>query len=843
MVYRAGQYKMKFFFLYCQYSNYLADKLKKLFLYFLLQILGTYSYCQSNLISGKLVDSLSSEPLAFASISVQSKSDSKLLKGDLSNEKGDFKIDLVKKERYLIKIEYVGYKTKIIEITPTDNEKLDLGAISLAPLSQLLESVTVTGQKQNVIATLEKQVFKTEQFEVAKGGTATDVLRNIPSITVNAEGEITMRGSKGFLILVNGKPTQVDAATLLAQIPANTIERIEMITAPSAKYDADGKAGIINIVTKTGTKDGLAVITNLQYGLPRINQYYNLTEPQRYGIDATLMLKKGKWDVSFSGNYLKNDIAGQRVGDVNTTINNVLTSFPSDGERSYKRDNYGFRGLISYKIDKNNELSGGFYSGHRTQYRRADIFYRNNLKTNLLTQKVIGKSQYFNPNLVLKEGQFNVFNLDYTHSFKKATLTLSGLYENALLSGFTKNHNLNINDVRDTLQYTLNTGNYPLDAVRLKADYEQTVGVGKLSFGYQYRLQNQSGSFVYQEKSGNFKPFTTNSAFTADIAVLNRIHGIYSQYAGKFKKLEFSGGLRYENSFREFTDNKGSEPNILKLSNLFPSLNLLYDLGKDFRVKLAYSRRVQRSTNNELNPYPEREHSETLEQGDPSIRPEFIGIYEAGITKDFKKGSMYWNLYSQQIQDIVNRVNSVYNDSILNRIYTNAGKARLLGSEIGLTVSLIKNLKVFVGGNIYNLKIKGDLFDNKVAVNSGGWVHSINTNINWQINKTLSSQFNLSYLSARVTAQGEDSEFFLPNLSLKKTFLENKLTATAQWQNIAFGNMKTNQQRITTRGRDFYTTTNYIQETNILMLNLSYSFNQNNRKAKLPSSEFGEREY
>jgi ferric enterobactin receptor len=252
---------------------------------------------------------------------------------------------------------------------------------------------------------------------------------------------------------------------------------------------------------------------------------------------------------------------------------------------------------------------------------------------------------------------------------------------------------------------------------------------------------------------------------------------------------------------------------------------------------------VQRSTNNELNPYPEREHSETLEQGDPSIRPEFIGIYEAGITKDFKKGSMYWNLYSQQIQDIVNRVNSVYNDSILNRIYTNAGKARLLGSEIGLTVSLIKNLKVFVGGNIYNLKIKGDLFDNKVAVNSGGWVHSINTNINWQINKTLSSQFNLSYLSARVTAQGEDSEFFLPNLSLKKTFLENKLTATAQWQNIAFGNMKTNQQRITTRGRDFYTTTNYIQETNILMLNLSYSFNQNNRKAKLPSSEFGEREY
>jgi outer membrane receptor protein involved in Fe transport len=481
--------------------------------------------------------------------------------------------------------------------------------------------------------------------------------------------------------------------------------------------------------------------------------------------------------------------------------------------------------------------------GERTQYRTADIYYRNT-KTDLLTNKVIGVAQYFNPNLVLKSGDFKVFNLDYSHIFKNAsTLTLSGLYEKANLDGFTKNRNLNNNDFRDTLQYTLNTGNNPLNAIRLKADYEKIIGIGKFALGYQYRTQNQEGGFIYREKSGSFEPFVLNPAFSAEISVQNRIHALYSQYAGKYKKLEFSAGLRYENAFREFMESRGSEPTILKLSNLFPSANFLYDLGKDLRVKLAYSRRVQRSTNNELNPYPEREHSETLEQGDPNIRPEFIGIYEAGITKDLKKTSLYLNVYSQLITDIVNRVNSVRNDTILNRIYTNAGNARLIGTELGITYSPVKQLKIFVGGNIYSLKIQGILFDKSVAVDSRGWVYSVNSNISYQILPSLSSQFNVAYLSARNTAQGSDSRFYQPNFSVKKGFKENTINLTLQWQNAAFGKMAVNQQRISTFGANFYTTTNYIQETNIFLLNLSFNLNQTTKKMKLPNSEFGEKEY
>jgi ferric enterobactin receptor len=818
---------------------------KRLPLVFFLIHFFSLAFAQNNsLIKGKLIDSLTTEPLAFASIRLEAKNQGNLIKGELADDKGTFQFVGLKDDKYVIKIEYVGYKTKFVEISYEKlNSQLDLGSISLAPLSQLLESVTVSGIKPNVVATLEKQVFKAEQFEVAKGGTATDVLKNIPSVMVNAEGEITMRGSKGFLILVNGKPTQIDAATILAQIPANSIEKIEMITAPSAKYDADGKAGIINIVTKKGTNDGWSLSSNLQNGLPRIKQYYNATEPDRYGADVSANYRKGKWDISISLNYLKNDIAGQRIGDVNTTLNNIFTSFPSEGERSYKRENYGFRTSLIYSVSKSDEISAGVYLGERNQYRTADILY-NNTKTNLLTNAVVGRNTYFNANLVLKSGSFNVYNLDYTHKFKDASsLTFSSLYENAMIDGYTKNRNLNAKNYADTLQYTINTGENPLNALRLKIDYEKTIGIGKLSMGYQYRNQQQKGGFAYFEKAGNFTPLERNPVFSAEIEVLNRIHGVYAQYAGSYKKIEFSSGLRYENALREFTDNRGNPPAELNLSNLFPSANILYNFKKELRIKVAYSRRIQRSTNNELNPYPEREHSETLEQGDPNIRPEFIGIYEAGLTKDFKKASLYWNVYRQQITDIVNRVNSVYNDTILNRIYTNAGKARLLSSEVGLTLSPIKNLKLFMGGNIYSLKIEGTLFDNSVAVNSSGWVYSINSNISYQITKTLSTQFNLSYLSARNTAQGEDSRFYQPNFSVKKAFLDNKLSLTAQWQNAALGNMKVNEQRISTYGSNFYTTTNYIQERNIFLLNLSYILNKIDKKTKLPNSEFGEKEF
>jgi ferric enterobactin receptor len=191
----------------------------------------------------------------------------------------------------------------------------------------------------------------------------------------------------------------------------------------------------------------------------------------------------------------------------------------------------------------------------------------------------------------------------------------------------------------------------------------------------------------------------------------------------------------------------------------------------------------------------------------------------------------------------VNRVNSVYNDTILNRIYTNAGLATSWGLEAGSTLNIAKWWQFYAGGNVYHYKIKGSLFGNDVSVNTSSWIYSVNANTTFKFSPDFQLQASLNYLSKRITAQGEDSRFITPNLSARKTFLKGKLAATLQWQNVDLGLIGSNRQRITTFGNEFFTTTNYIQETDLFLLNLSYNLNQSPKKGRLPASEFGEKEF
>ncbi len=808
-------------------------------LFLLLSLANAQSF-----IKGKVINEAQKDGLPYAIINVYLSQKDSLLHAVMSDSLGNFTTEALKMGTYKLKIDVLGYhlkQTPALNITKTDTT-LNLGFIEVKENISTLQDVIITDTENQDRIKIDKQVYKADLFQAAKGGTATDVLKNMPSVSVNAEGEIRLRGATGFLILLNGKPVLSDANTVLSQIPANSIENIEIITAPSAKYDADGKAGIINITTKKGMDDGFSFTINTQYGLPSLDNYSNKEKPLRYGSDVALNYKKKSIELSLGASYLRNDLAGYRDGDVNTTLENRHTSFPSQGERSFNRRNYALRGTLTYTPNKNNTLSAGFYVGQRRQFRRADITYHNT-KTDAQTGQLLSSIAYFNSNLVKKQGDFSLINLDYSHTFSnKSVLSASTLCEYALLEGFTKNLNASIQDHSDTIDYVLNTGNSPLRGFRAKLDYSITLGQGKLESGYQFRYQTQTGAFLYQNAILGSAAYETIPEFSANIKVLNQIHGLYSQYTSKFKKLEYAAGLRYEHATRSFNADKLSSPYLLNLSNLFPSANLFYKLSPKLKIKAGFSKRVQRSTSNELNPYPEREHSETLEQGDPNIKPEFVSLTELGMVRNFKKGSLFATLYNQQINHVVNRVNSVYNDTILNRIYTNAGKAILWGIETGLKLEPAKWWSIYLGGNVYHYSIKGELFKNTVQVKNSALAYSINTNHNFQITKSLSVSFNLNFLSQRPTAQGKDSRFLSPNISIKKTFWKGKLSSTFQWQNIGLGFLPSNEQRISTWGNNFYTTTNYIQEKDVLWINLGYNFKQS-KKLKLPNSEFGEKEF
>ncbi|ODS78013.1 MAG: TonB-dependent receptor [Cytophagaceae bacterium SCN 52-12] len=794
---------------------------------------------QTSVITGRLLDHHTGLPLPYGSVALYPDSASTAALGILTGEDGSFRFAKVTAGRYRLVAQYVGYRNATIQINTSELTGMPLEVL-LEPAVTDLNAVEVRGAAGTIENQIDRTVIRADRFFNTEGSTALDVLRNTPSVTVNSVGEISWRGSNAFMVLIDGKPIRTDPQYFLAQLPANSIRRIEMITSPSARYDPDGKGGIINIVTRSGAA-GTSFQANLQGGLPSVDRHANSRTPVRFGGDLVFNHRQGKWEINAGGNYLRNDMAGHRSGDVNTTIGGIFTSFPSEGERSFMRYSYTGRASVTFTPDSANTWSVGFYSGYRMQSRRADIVY-NNLKTRISDGSVLGRITYFNSNVAEKSSRIDLLNLDYTRTFKnKSAVTLSALAEKAGIESLTYNLNLNEPGRNVVLQNTQNPGTNPLAALRMNADYLLPLKNGNFETGYQYRYQEQKGDFKYLSSNGS-GGFELVPEFSSKTKVLNEIHSVYSQYSAKKDRLEYSGGIRYEYAKRTFNA-AGQPARFLNLSNLFPSASLQYKISSSLQAKAGYNRRIQRSTNHELNPYPEREHSETLESGDPDILPELIDLSEAGIISRFDKGSLSATVYNQRIKNVVNRVNSVYNDTIINRIYTNAGLASSWGIEITGQANPAAWWQLMATINAYHYKIKGSIFNETVKVNTSGPVYSVNANTTFKITPTFQLQWYLNYLSKRITAQGEDSRFVLAGFSARKTFLKGRIVSTLQWQNLDLGMLKSNRQRITTSGKDFFTTTNYIHETDMILLNLSYSFNQLPKRNRLPKSEFGDREF
>ena len=808
-------------------------------------LIGWQSYAGS--VRGKVIDANTNEPLEYASVALYQTPGEKLVSGDVTDRAGLFSFDKLMDGNYFLEIQFLGYtKSRSQNFSLKKGEQLRIEDISLQANHVVVDEIAITGQHLNSTNKLEKQTFRANQFESAKGGSAVDVLKNMPSVAVNGQGEITMRGSTGFLVLIDGKPVLSDTQNMLSQLPSNSIENIELITSPTAKYDPDGKAGIINIVTKNGMGNNLGFIWNVQGGLPSTTTFDNPENPVRFGSDALLNYQKDKWTISVGANYTRNDLAGYRVGDV--YIDNIASQtrnhFPSEGERSFYRYNYAGRTSIEFRPDARNQFSLGIYAGKRYQERDANLFYTNS-QTDLETGNANYEVNYYNENKQIKQGTFSLANLDYSHLFQNnSVLSFSGLYEYDDLTGNTHNRNMDIPG-GTIFQYVQNPYEKPIKGYRLQVDYSVKLGEGKLEAGYQFRNDKQDGFFDYLITPEELdQPLLDQFRGTADSR--NRINSFYTQFSAKRDKLEYSTGLRYEHYDREVKLSTDPETHTLSLSNFFPSANVLYNLSENWKVKAGYNRRIQRSSNNQLNPIPEREHSETLEIGDPDLRPELVNAVELGVVNTFEKGMLYATLYFRGSKDPVQRVNSIYADTILNRIYTNVDKANAYGLEFGTNVKPVKWWNLYVGGNIFKQEYKGDfmLLGEKYSVNNeGDWAYSINMNTNVDLTSTLALQANVNYLSKRPTAQGEDSRFLSPNLSLKKSFLNNRISASLQWQNIDLGMKESNRQRITTWGKDFYTTTNYIYETDILLVNLTFNLNKKQVKTKTPESEFGDREF
>ena len=804
------------------------------------------SYGQAT-IRGKLIDEINEQPVEYASVALYLANDSSLVTGGVSSPEGSFELIGLKPGEYYLTIQFMGYDTQTISgISLARNSQVDVPLVRLSPNQKMLDEVEVTADKAITIHKIDRQVFSADQYQTGTGGTATDIIRNMPSVTVNAMGDISVRGTSGFVILINGKPVQTEASVVLNQLPANSIENVEIITSPSAKYDPEGKAGIINIITKKGAADGLYAQINSKVGAPSIEGYDNAERAPRHGADFTVNYRKNKWDLSLGGNFLRNDISGRRVGEVYTVINDTTTSFPSEGERSFDEISYSGKFNIGFVPSASTSFDLGFFAGKRSKDRTADILYYNNLAT--YTGAELHNMQYYNENLRIRRGDFVLGSFGFRHTFNnQSEISSSLLYEYTMLGGPTTNRNLGWPDTGLVFQDEYNTNDNPLHGTRYLVDYKvRPFQFGVLEFGYQFRDLDHTGDFYYERKNNNTGVWELVPDFSSRVDLSRTIHSGYGQFSGEKGKVGYGIGLRVEAMQRQLdmSDKAGTIDTTFHYSFIkpYPSANISYQAAEDFTLKAAYSRRVERTTTFKMNPFPEREHSETLEQGDPTLLPEFIDLFEVGVVKDIGNHSVFLTGYHRNIKNLINRVNTVYNDSILNRIYSNIGRGRATGFELGTEFSPVKGWKLFSGGNLYHYVIDGT-FDNR-PVNTSAWVYSINGNTSIDFTPTFGMTLAVNYISRRNTAQGEDSRFLSPNLTLRKTFLNNSLIATAQWLQIDMGLLPTNEQRISTwREGEFYTTTNYIYEVDVIMFNLGYVINKTKNKARFIKSEFGEKEF
>ena len=822
---------------------------KQLKNWFILALFLSINQIAAAQLTGAVLDKEDATPLEYATVALYTQSPKQIVTGVVTDANGIFVFDKIKNGTYSIEISFIGYQSKKITNIRFSGSKVNLGNLQLS-LGNSLNEVVIKSERASVVSKIDKQVFDATKFQNSQGGTGTDVIKNLPSVSINGTGDIAVRGTTGFVVLLNGKPVQGNPATILNQLPANAIDKVEVITAPSAKYDPEGKAGILNIFTKKGALNGTFAQINTRIGAPSIEDYDNSESAKRYGIDATYNYRKNKWNFSFGASYQRNDKSGRREGDVFTIINDVKTSFPSDGERSFDEENYSGNITLDFTPDENNEFSIGFFAGKRSKDRRADIlYYDNNAVQPANTNSRLYTFQYYNENLRIRKSDFALGSFDYAHKFANdSKLSTSFLYEYTLLGGPTTNRNLGYPNTAQIVQDEYNTNDNPLYGTLVRVDYEfAKLPFGKLETGYQYRFLDHEGDFLYTRRNNSTGVFETVPEFTSEIDLKRTLHSGYVNLSNKKDKLEYAAGVRLEKMDRELTLQGANQtkPDVIPYDylQLFPSASIQYSLKNNAKLKAAYSRRVQRTTTFKMNPFREREHSETLEQGDKNLEPEFVDLVELGISKRYKKGnSVYATAYLRNVKNLVNRVNQVFNDTILDRIYSNVGRGRSLGIELGAQLKPTEKWSNFIGANIFNFDIDGSYNGDKI--NSNATQFSININSTYQFNTNTSLQFTLNYLSDRVTAQGEDSRYYSPNLTFRKTFLDNRLAATLQWQNIDLGLLDTNEQRITTsKSGSFFTTTNYVYEVDMISLNLSYNFNSNKNKSKFIKSEFGAKEF
>ena len=763
-------------------------------------------------ISGSIKDELTGAKMEYTNVVLYKQMDSSLVTGTVTNMEGFFKLDKIAFGKYYLKVKFLGYNEKTIndiKVNPK-NPVVDLGNIKLSPASTNIDDVEVIAEQSPVMYKLDKKIVTVSSNLNNSGGTAVEVLENTPSVQVDIEGNVSLRGSSNFTVLIDGRPSPFSGSDALEQIPAGSIEKIEIITNPSAKYDPDGTAGIINVISKKRSLEGTSGMINL-----------NADNKGSYGGDVIFNMKKEKISYSLGANLRSSERNGYREQDQWSRVDDTTYHTYSEGDREGGRSSASVKAGIDYSITKRDLLAVNVSTGSSGFERKAVSDYREWTEPESQTLDRISKD-YMDRN-----SNFVRANIDYTHNFDE-----SG--HNIKASAFYKTDKSDSEDGTDLLstENILQEGLKSFEDgtgtdYRFNVDYTLPFSEdGKFEAGWQTRIKEEVEEYGVYKRVMPGGTFSTDAEDATESKYDRLIHAVYSIYGNEWRGFGYQIGLRGEYTRRDLENAATAEVFTIDRWDYFPSAHFSYQLPADQQLMTSYSRRIDRPRGYWLEPFQTYRDAYTIWEGNPSLKPEYINSMELSYKKQFGPSFFSVEAFYRNTKNKVERIRSVYSEDVMLHTVANVGEDFAKGLELMLNVKVNKLYSFNLMGSAfdYSYKIDSDLLDSEDPGHSTNW--NINLKNTFRLGKKFKVQLDGRYNGPSVTAQGTREGYFMTSSAIRADFFDNKLTATLQFRDM----FATGKHEFEAEGADFYSKTLFERNPQVLKLSLSYKINNYREK-------------
>ncbi|MDN5291066.1 MAG: iron complex outerrane recepter protein [Anaerophaga sp.] len=776
-------------------------------------------------ITGKVVDAQENIPMEFATVSIFTR-DSSLVDGGITNSEGKFSFEL-KPGNYYIEIQFVAYQKETINNVTIENRRseVDLGTIRLEPSTNNLNEVTVRGEKSEMVIGVDRKIFNVGKDLTNTGNSASEILDNIPTVAVDAEGNVSLRGSGGVRMLINGKPSGLvnsGSADALRALPGNMIERVEVITNPSARYEAEGMVGIINIVLKKDERRG-------------VNGSFegSVAYPERYQFGANVNFRRENINYFFNYGIRYGEREGE--GFSNQYFPEATNPFHTSLDRDRNRTGWSnnLRGGADFFINNTTTLTAAGMLDYDRDKNHSDVIYNDYYDNNGQHGELYKKTGRYD---FEKATEWDVeFSLNLEKIFdpdnKEHKLNAFAQY---ILDDETEDSEIEEEVLftgpgidPDDIIYQTVSNKEKEENYLIQADYVYPFGNdGKFEGGMRGEFRSITNPYEVQNlnESGEWESDTLTNDFSYD----EKVAAVYLQGSNKWGLISLQLGLRGEYTGIKTQLKQTDEENERSYFDLFPTIHITYHLNDYNSWQISYSRRINRPHFWHLKPFVGLSDSRNIRKGNPDLEPEYTDAYESGYVYTPGKASYYAGIYYRYTTGVEEQINFVDDNDITISEPRNLAERHAYGAETNVSVEPFKWWNLSGNVNFYRMKTNGTFVPEEGEVqdlssDTWSWDTRINSRMKWE--NDLSFQTTFFYRGEQKTTQGIRKPFYMMHMSLSKDILKGNGTITLNVRDV----LNSRKFRYEIDQPDLISTNQFRWSTREFRLSFIYRLNQKKR--------------